>query len=196
MDNTIRPAGKEEKLWIRAEQAREFGKEFDEAKERRVIGLPPVEGREPLFYPANAEREKLIRMEDREGIRELQREAQRVQDGDLRQQNQLQNAEIERLKRQVAELSGKSVEPEPEPAAVPPPTTEPESTLPLDGEDYPNEKWSPKSINDWLESRELPLPPRKGVGISKLAILEHVATVAPKEGETAPELTTVGRGDA
>jgi len=184
-DSTIHVAPPEEKLMLRAKQAREFGKEFDEVKERAVINrlqslagkplLPPLE-REPIIIAANELRDKMIRSEDARGLRELEAEAKKASDEDMRRQIEIQQSELEKLRRQVAELSGGAVTEAPDPvAAIPPPSAETEEAAEPDG-DMPDDTWSHKQIREWTHRQELPSLPRDGVGFSKSAVLDHALT--------------------
>lgn len=61
------------KIYDRMKLAEEKGLEFDEAKERRVYGVEPVTGRDPIFIQASADRIAMIRREEGEARREEKR---------------------------------------------------------------------------------------------------------------------------
>lgn len=178
-DNTIRPAQPEEKLYLRMQQAREFGKEFNETVERGVLGLPPVEDREPIFIKAATQRERMTDREDIAGARELEAEAKRAGAEDIQKQSALKDARIAELERQIASLRGEGASSN-GPAPVPAPSAKTgEDGIP---EGQPDDGWSKNAIIDWLAREGMEVPERKGMLMSKTAVLEFaLAEIAKRD---------------
>jgi len=164
------PASPMEKLYIRMEQAREFGKAFDEEKERRVLGLPPVTDRPPVKIAASRERRMLTQREDIAGQRELAREAEAASAARQREENALLRAQIAELQEQIAELRGERVE-QPAVAEAPPPgAPQEQGALP---EGTPNMDWSHRQLVEFARQHEIALE-RGGFGMSKAAVLDAI----------------------
>lgn len=184
------PAPPMQKLWDRYEQAIEFGKEFDEIKERRALGLPPPTNT-PVFVEADPTRRRLTEREDRQGERELARmseEAQRLQKeatdqsvANLAAENEQLRVELERMKAEQAAAG--VVEAPPAGAEMDkypgPPTME----------------WSSHAMKSWAASRNIKIP-GGGIGWTKTQILEHVTgALSEVEPPTDGDGELVGIGD-
>ena len=178
MSNENIPAKPIEKLYIRMEQARQFGKAFDEALERRILKLPPVEGRPPIAIPEAPERRQMTLREDVAGLRELEEEVKKQGEVAVAERMALVQAENDRLKAQVAELSGK-----PEEAAARKPTPmKPAGKVELP-EGTPTKDWTRQQLIEFCRANSLPLPHKGGIGMKNLAILDHIAGELKKQND-------------
>lgn len=168
---THKPATPEEKLYTRMAQAETQGKEFDEAKERRVLGMPMPANRDPVYVPPSAERASLADREDREETRRLNErletakaaladEANRANASDLQQQLQAAQSRIDELEKKLG--YGESVVEAPAPG---------HSLEDVDGP--PDEGWTKQSIIAWGHARGIPFP-GNGVPLTKAALLEII----------------------
>lgn len=168
------PGSPIEKLYAFRSEHFVSGKEYDEAGLRRTLGLPPVPN--PEHLPETPERRRLVRLDDREAKQEAE-QAQRDAEAALakersdaliatHQSTRISDleAEIEALK---AQLAGAPPEP-PKGEETQNPPAPPQSTA--DGE--PTKDWSPKQIVDFMEAKGLPLPDKRGFGMTKVALLE------------------------
>ena len=163
-----RPATAEEKLNIRLQLAKEMGKEFDENRERRVLGMPPVDGRPAIFVPESDARKRLALREDVAGQRELEREAEAAKAKDSSEENATLRAQLEALTAQIAELKGE------EPAlrrAEPPAPTAEAAPRP---EGIPNETWTQRQLLDFHKAHGLPALPKGGWGMTKRALVDAI----------------------
>lgn len=149
------------------------GKEFNEKELRLTLGLPPVE--RPELLMETPERRRLVRLDDQVAKRELE-EAERVakeaaeRARQQAQEQELKDARIAQLEAQLAEMRARlatetgapvvtgAVAPNGGPAIAPPGT--------------PNESWTTQQMVHWLDEHGLPVPPRKGFGMTKMAVLE------------------------
>lgn len=176
------PASPQEKLYVRLEQAQAQGKAFDETLERRVIGLPPVDGRAPIIIPESRERQLLTRKEDLEGRQELADEAKAATAVELQKKNSLLEAQLAEMQAQMAELTGKrpsSVPDGPRPAAPAAPVGGRTVEVP---EGLPNLEWTRQQMKEFLAREGLAPLARNGFGMTKTAVLDHVAAELAKKG--------------
>lgn len=189
------PAAPQDKLYTRMEQAQKFGKEFDEVLERRVMGMDPVTGRDPIFIPENAARAKLTVQEDLTGARELAAEAKLASAGEQTKTIALLQAQLDQQARQIAELTGepKTKAETPQPPA--PAAREPnirkaaekaERAPVLIPEGKPNIDWTRNQLYEFLKAngRALPVNP---VGQSKTAALDYTLGEWDKMKAEAPK---------
>lgn len=174
------PAKPLEKLFTRMQQAEEFGKEFDEAKERSVLGLPAPDGRAPVFLAASRERARMTETEDLRAREEMEAAAKVAQAGDAAERAAVLEAENARLRAQVDELRGGRA---PRHGQPEPPV--PGRALP-DG--VPTEEWTARQIIDWYKVRVVePALPKGGAGMTKAALLEACAQALAEPGDSASE---------
>ncbi|HML98910.1 MAG TPA: hypothetical protein PKD75_10545 [Tepidiformaceae bacterium] len=168
------PAKPLEKLFTRMEQAQQFGKAFDEALERRVLGLPPVEGREAILIAEDPRRQTMTQKEDIAGLRELEKEVREQGEVAVAQRLAESMAENQRLRAQVAELSGKPDDEIQRPAPVIQEGPGPQRANVELPEGTPTKDWTVKQMLEFCRANSLPLPPKGGVGMKHLAVLDHV----------------------
>lgn len=99
-----RPATPEEKLYLRLQQAKAMGKGFEESLERRILGLPPVEGRDPIVVPEAPSRRLRVVGDDTAGLAELEEEARALQE----EAERSRQTEAERRFQQAAAGNGQA----------------------------------------------------------------------------------------
>lgn len=184
------PGTPEEKLHAFRMNHFATGTEFDEAKIRQVLGLPSVE--HPELLAAAPEIQRLVLMEDREATRDLAaaQEKQNRELAALEEKNQqmrsLQESN-EQLKAQVAELMaerGSAPVSKPSMPSAPMASAKKEAhTLPADS--VPNTAWPIQQIVQWMDEKGYALPPKKGFGMSKNAVLDFALEQHKKNGEAA-----------
>jgi len=166
------------------QQARQFGKEFNEAIERRILGLPPVSGREPVFIPQSDVRTRLTRDEDMAGQRELEDLIAKNSVMGVAERNLALEAEIEALRAQIASLTGQEGKaPAPAPEPKPKPAAKRAATVLPEG--IPDEKWTRSQILEFGKSRGFATPPKGGFGMTTLAALDFVLGELKKAEEAA-----------
>lgn len=153
-----------------------MGKEYDEAALRRTLGLPAVPN--PEFLAETPDRKRLVRMDDREAKRELdaaqaEQAAMQAKERHEKLVAETQGQRIADLEAEIARMKAEA-NGNPAPPATPPAEPKPTESNPAQGtgEGEPNTDWSPKQIVDFMEANGLPLPPKKGFGMTKVALLE------------------------
>jgi len=181
MDRSSTP---DEKLWIRAKQAEEFGKEFNEVNERAVLGLPPVPGtREPIFIAENRDRTKLTLAEDQKELRELlaaREQAGNASVGDALDEKQ---SEIDELRRQNAELDAQlgGNLPQPKKAEKEPTDIGTGAGSSHDHPDgLPDKSWSKAKVRNFMKHYEIPEPSGGSTKMSNTGLLDYVLEQADK----------------
>lgn len=173
------PASPEEKLWIRAKQAEEFGKGFDEALERRILKLPPVKaGRDPLVILEDRERTRMTLNEDKNELNELIEEANRARHRNIGDALDDKDSEIEELRRQVEELKAQaSGSPRPQSEArtikeVDPTTAKTDSHNHPDGK--PSKTWSKPNLRAFMKHYEMAEPAGGSAKMTNTELLDYV----------------------
>lgn len=173
------PAAPQEKLYIRLEQAQAQGKAFDEVLERRILQLPAVQGRAPIVIAESKDRQLLTRREDLEGARELADEAKAASAVELQKKNALLEAQLAEMQAQLAEVTGQR------PASIPdgPRPTAPTAARTVEvPEGLPNPEWTANQMKEFIGREGLPPLPRNGFGMTKTAMLDHIAAELAKKG--------------
>ncbi|MBA2706342.1 MAG: hypothetical protein H0U59_00875 [Gemmatimonadaceae bacterium] len=175
------PASPELKLFIRAQQAREFGKEFDEVRERQVLGLPEATDHPPIFIAERPERKQMVIQEDVQGMRELEAAANATGAAQQIQDVATLRAALADRDRQIAELKGEpaAITPGPQPEA---PTKETETvakTVPTGS--GPSEDWTARQLRQFAEEKGISLP-KALASASKRQILEHILKAQEAKG--------------
>lgn len=169
------------KLGIRQAQAEEQGKEFDEVRERKVLGLPPVQGRPPVFIAASKARATMIAREESQPD-PIAEEAAGVSSDEKDAIIAEQRAQIAEMQRQLAEVLGKPLpeqkveKPKPGPGKF--------GEVP-DGE--PSMDWTLNQLKEFVKREAMPPLPKNGFGASKAMVLEHIAENTPKATEEGDE---------
>lgn len=166
-----------EKLYAFRAEHFAMGKEYDEAGLRRTLGLPAVPN--PEHLPETPERRRLVRLDDRDAKRELE-QAQQEADAALakaRSDDLVQAHQSSRIADLEAQLAALQAQVAGQPAAPDPPINEPPAASASNsaqgtGEGEPGEAWAPKQILDFMEAKGLPLPAKRGFGMTKVALLE------------------------
>lgn len=186
-----RPDPPEQKLYIRMAQAEQQGKEFDEARERKVLGLPIPEAREMLYIPPSTERQRIAEREDTEGRRQLERDLERRK---AELATEAQSSDINDLRQQLAALEERNRKLEEEMGARATGVTE----APAPGSDVeshpgpPDSTWHRMSMISWAKSRDVNVP-QGGIGMTDAAILNYIldelAGRDEPDAEPAPEET-------
>lgn len=175
------PAAPIDKLYTRLQQAQEFGKEFDEVRERKVMGLEPVEGRAAIFVAERADRAKMTEREDVAGARDMAMEAKLASAGEQARSNAVLQAQNETLMAQIAELKGEKRETLPTPKPTTPlkepnirtaAVTAAKNPVTLPGGE-PNADWTRNQMYEFLKEHARPLPPNP-VSLTKTAALDYV----------------------
>lgn len=180
-----RPDDPRVKLYLAYEQHREFGKAFDENVWRKGLGLPSAEseGRAPLILRESRARAEAVDIGATEAETALREQAEAVGQDAIVRQNMELTERVQQLEEQLREVLNE--EPPPPPRPKPEATaSEPEAPLAFSGK--PELSWTIKQIVDWGEKQGLEMPPKKGFGMTKAAVLEHVLAKAT-EAEQAQE---------
>ena len=182
------------KLAIRQALAEQEGFEFDERRERRVLGLPMPDNREPVFIPASKTRkmetERLDRQQRQEEEEAIEEGKKRIEEdaaaaktadqgeelAELREMNKKLQSQIEELLDQ--KRSG-------EDTAEEPPPEKPRMAFPPDED--PHEGWGRNQIVEWIRLNGYVPLPKGGIGMSKMAILEHAQRQIAKRDGTEVE---------
>lgn len=144
-----RAASAAEKLMVRLNLAREYGREFDEVLERAVLGLPPVEkGRTPIQLEASSQRKRQFRQDDEDENFEIREEAENASAADQMELVSQLLRQNQQLMAQIAELTGQKDAPLP--AMAPAPASVP-ALENIVGE--PNEHWTRQQLIQFAKDR-------------------------------------------
>jgi hypothetical protein len=167
------PGTLEEKLMAHKRDHYYTGKEYDEAGLRRTLGLPAVPN--PEHLPESPERKRLVRLDDREAKREAEEATRQVEEQLANQRRKemlesMKDQQILDMQRQIAELRAAQGGPE---VTVTAPKAKAEKPPAPSIEGGPNESWNIAQMKTWLEQQGYEDLPRKGVGMSRVAALEH-----------------------
>ena len=172
------PESPEAKLWIRAKQAEEFGKHFDEALERRVLGLPPVKaGRDPIIILEDRNRTRMTLQEDRTELKEMLEDIEREKHRTTGDRLDDQDTEIQELRRQNAELR-EQLQGGPRPAPVKPAKEEDPAKLPESSHNHPegipDKTWSKPNLRAFMKHYEIVEPAGGSAKMTPIALLDYV----------------------
>lgn len=175
------PGSALEKLHAYRQSHFTMGKAYDEAMLRNLYGLPPVEN--PEYLPETPSRRRLVAMEDAQATKEVedarkQAEAARRAAEEADQLRKVKDERLASLEQQNAELMERLAaleRQEPRVVTIPVPTPAPvNQPLSVPPPDLPTESWKQQEIIGWAEGKGLQLPPRRGFGMTKLELLDHV----------------------
>ncbi len=191
MATNDRPASPEVKLYVRLELAQKQGKAFDEALERRLLGLPPAKGREPVAVEeAPARTASTLRADAVDALAQIKVEAQAGGEEDLRKENALLKAQLAAAQGQVAEVTGATPPvPVPQPAA---PSSSPTADMTAFPAGVPSEAWTATQLREFNRASGLAPLTRGGVGLSKRFILDHVLSELEKAAAAEDVLEGIG----
>jgi len=181
----------EAKLELRHRQALEFGKEFDEARERIVLGLPPLT-REPVYVPPDDRRRKQTERDDAQGRKEMERMAAAAAEAARDKEMETRDEMIAQLQAQVAALMGNRADgikpgiPEPEPARKGVPAAMSEDSI-------PSRDWSINQIVEWGKERGVTYRGGNTQGKSKTNIIDDLlGQLMEANAKEAPGVGTTG----
>lgn len=176
------------------------GVEYNENTIRKIVGLPLVEN--PEILPETPERRRQVAMEDRQAMAEIEQArkeaeaAQRAAQENERNQSirderlAIVEAENAELRARLEELltgqpdREKQPEAEPESKGKKPESSARKGETPPEGV-IPDSTWLFGQITAFAEKNDLPLPPKKGFGMTKTEFLNHVLSEYEKRVETA-----------
>lgn len=205
-----RPATAEEKLYLRLQQAKDMGKRFDERLERRILGLPPVDGREPIYLEDVPDRrsrvlgeDEVARVELEKEARQLQEEAERsnrsreerdflkVVEGDSERElaAEAEQANLRDLQEQLAQERQRREELEAQVETLRGEGPGPVETAPVSApgeaqrlEGVPDDSWTKREMIQFLDQEGLEPFPGNVQFTRKAEILEHVREQARGRG--------------
>lgn len=151
-----------------------MGKEFDERALRRNLGLPPVDN--PEFLAETPDRKRLVRLDDREAQKELAKAQQEqretmAKDAHEKLVAEHQSQRIADLEAQIAAMQNQQGSAD-TPSPSKPASGKAETPLATGENDEPTSAWTIKQVLDFMEAKGLPLPEKKGFGMTKVAVLE------------------------
>lgn len=188
--STSRPATPEEKLYTRRAQASEFGKEFDENRERKILGLPEVD--DPVIIAESPERRRLARAEDSANAREMRmaKEAAAAAAQDIATENAALKAQLDAMQAQIAQLMGDR-----EDGNAPTPiTAKAEAGVAIEGP--PTTEWSVAQLKAYLKQEEFEIPTGGVAKQSRQALAQWVIDRYNEREEAAAAMAaTEGEGD-